>query len=146
MHGSGARPECSVHGNGDPVEAPVMQHLSLSAVDLDRLYSPIREPADDQLEDLEDDDQDTILQSGLRIAGEIRTAMLTTGRTRRRDPVGSVSTSLLSVGGHRQEKRGTTTAVGSSTTTSLTAHDYGTRIAASQQSPTLTAQRACGHP
>ena len=98
----------------------------------------MRAPADDQLEDLEDDDQDTILQSGMRIAGEIRTAMLTTGRTRRRDPVGSVSTSLLSVGGHRQEERGTTTAVGSSTTTSPTAHDYGTGIATSQRSITAT--------
>jgi hypothetical protein len=82
--------------------APVMPHLSLSAVDLDRLYPRIRAPADDKLEDLEDDRRDAILQSGMRIASGIRTAMLTAGRTRRRDPVGLLETSLLCVDGHMQ--------------------------------------------
>ena len=90
--------------------APVMPHLSLSAVDLDRLYPPIRAPADDKLEDLEDDRRDAILQSGMRIASGIRTAMLTAGRTRRRDPVGLLETSLLCVCGHMQAREGFTSA------------------------------------
>ena len=68
VHGSGAPPDGSVHGSGSPTEAPVMPHLSLSTVDLDRPYPSMRAPADDQLEDLEDDGRDTILQSGMWIA------------------------------------------------------------------------------
>ena len=91
-------------GSADGASAPIMPHISLSAVDLDRLYPPMRAPADGQLDDLEDDDRDTTLQSGMRIAGEIRAAMLTSGRTRRRDPVGLVSPSLLCVTDRKQER------------------------------------------
>ena len=44
----------------------------------------MKAPADDQLDDLGDDLGDPIFQSGMRIASEIRIAMLT-GRARRRD-------------------------------------------------------------
>ena len=70
----------------------------------------MRAPADDQLEDLEDDQRDPILQSGMRIADGIRTAMRAAGRTRRRDPVGALSTSKLCVSDHEQARRGFTSA------------------------------------
>ena len=90
--GSGSQaPYCDANVSGHPA----MPHLSLSAADLDRPHPPMRAPTDDQPGDLEHNLGDPILQGGMRIASEIRTAMLTEGRTRRRDPVGLLETSLL---------------------------------------------------
>jgi hypothetical protein len=66
-------------------EDPIMPHLDLSPSELDRLYPPIPAPVDERLDDMVDDMNDSTLQTGIKIADEIRTAMVTQGRTRRRE-------------------------------------------------------------
>ena len=62
-----------------------MPHLDLSPTELDRLYPPIPAPVDEQLGDMVDDANDSTPQCGMAIASSVRTAMMTEGRTRRRD-------------------------------------------------------------
>ena len=62
-----------------------MPHLDLSPTELDRLYPRIPAPVDERLDDMVDDISDSTLQSGIRIANGIRTAMMTQGRPRRRE-------------------------------------------------------------
>ncbi len=67
----------------DSDAAPAMPHLLLDAENLDLLYPPLEAPADDRLEDLVDDKDDVVLQSGLKIAENIRSDMHVRGRRRR---------------------------------------------------------------
>jgi len=60
-----------------------MPHLDLSAENLDILYPPLEAPADDRLEDLVDDKDDSVFQAGLKIAENIRSDMHVRGRRRR---------------------------------------------------------------
>jgi hypothetical protein len=63
--------------------SPTMPHLDLSAENLDILYPPLEAPADDRLEDLVDDKDDSVFQAGLKIAENIRSDMHVRGRRRR---------------------------------------------------------------
>ena len=69
-----------------------MPHLDLSPSELDRLYPPIAAPVDERLDDMADDTKDATLQNGMRIADEIRTAMMVQGRTRQRDSAADTET------------------------------------------------------
>ena len=87
------------------LQLPVMPHLVHDTDQLDKMYPPIKAPTDNQLDDMENDNHDKVLQKGLQIADGIRDALATTGRTRRREPLGGVFNSMLCVGGHSQETR-----------------------------------------
>ena len=81
----------SVAGNGKESElslgseSPAMPHLDHDTENLDAMYPPLEAPADDRMEDLIADRDDGVLQTGLKIAEEIRSDMLVRGRRRRDD-------------------------------------------------------------
>ena len=62
---------------------PVMPHNDLSEHDLDLAYPSIVAPEDDHLDDIVNDNEDHVLQAGLREVEKIRQTMRTQGRRRR---------------------------------------------------------------
>jgi hypothetical protein len=81
-----------------------MPHLSLTPLELDEQYPSMRAPADDRMEDVLKDEDDTVFKHGMQIAAEIRAAMRVNGRTRYRattDFVGLLCEPVSSVAGPR---------------------------------------------
>ncbi len=66
--------------------SPYMPHTQCPASALDSSYPPIEAPADDKLDDLENDSQDTVLQRGIATARQIREDTAKHGRVRK-EPV-----------------------------------------------------------
>ena len=62
---------------------PIMPHNSLSTAELDRDFPSIVAPKDEHLDDIVNDDDDKVLQAGLREVEKIRQTMRTQGRRRR---------------------------------------------------------------
>jgi hypothetical protein len=74
----------SVVGTVDSAERPpIMPHNCMSENDLDREYPSIVAPEDEHLDDIANDDEDHVLQAGLREVEKIRQTMKTQGRRRR---------------------------------------------------------------
>ena len=63
--------------------APVMPHLDLGQDELDAQYPPLQAPAEQHLEDLEDDHNDCVYQAGLKVASEVTRETQEFGRRRR---------------------------------------------------------------
>ena len=63
--------------------APVMPHLDLGQDELDAQYPPLQAPAEQHLEDLQDDHNDCVYQAGLKVASEVTRETQEFGRRRR---------------------------------------------------------------
>ena len=81
-HGSGSSDETSDLGSG----SLAMPHLEMSGRLLDDAYPPLQVPQDEILEDYDHDANDTVYQSGLRVAEAIRLETTDQGRKRRMSP------------------------------------------------------------
>ncbi len=98
--GSGPSGDADISGSG----APTMHHLSLTPRELHKRHPSMRAPADDRMEDVLKDEDDTVFKHGMQIAAEIRAAMRANGRTRYRattDFVGLLCEPVSSVAGPR---------------------------------------------
>ena len=62
---------------------PLMPHLAFGDVEMEELYPRLVAPADEHLDDPAVDISDLILQTGQRIADDIRSTMRIEGRRRR---------------------------------------------------------------
>ena len=81
--GSGAPDEELKHlGSG----SPAMPHLELCGKQLDYAYPPLQVPQDEILEDHDNDANDLVYQSGLRVAEAIQLETTDHGRRRRMSP------------------------------------------------------------
>jgi hypothetical protein len=62
---------------------PVLPHVTLEPDELDKQYPPMSAPPHDELDDIMEDADDPVLQTGLRLAEDIRQCKRLQGRLRR---------------------------------------------------------------
>ena len=80
QYGNGASDEhATCHGSG----SPRMPHSELTQEELDRQFPTLVPPADEMLDDLSNDVHDSVYQTGLKVAEEIRSETSLQGRLRR---------------------------------------------------------------
>ena len=65
-----------------PEAEPIMPHITHSTTELNEMHPSLEAPEDLSLEDFANDLQDTVLSKGMKIASQIREAVIRTGRKR----------------------------------------------------------------
>jgi len=64
-------------------QPPILPHVTLAPAEMDKQYPPMNAPPHDELDDIMEDADDPVLQTGLRLAEDIRQCTRLQGRLRR---------------------------------------------------------------